>query len=75
MSLQVDNILQQNCVGVAMEGVNLGRHGQLCWMQVHTAFLFRLMSAMIDAIFLQLRLFSFTLWSNCQVSVPHAVND
>ena len=32
--LQVHNILQQSCVGVAMEGVNLGRHGQLCWVQV-----------------------------------------
>jgi len=35
----VNDILQQNLVGVAMEGVNLGRNGQLCWVQVHTALL------------------------------------
>jgi len=34
MSMQVDEIMEQNCVGVAMEGVNMGRHGQLCWVQV-----------------------------------------
>jgi len=35
--MQVNGILQQSCVGVAMEGVNLGRNGQLCWVQVWTA--------------------------------------
>jgi len=28
------DIQQQSCVGMAMEGVNLGRHGDLCWVQV-----------------------------------------
>ena len=55
MSSQVENILQQNCVGVAMEGVNLGRRGQLCWVQVCALLSFHFTSAVADAVFSQLR--------------------
>lgn len=52
ITVQVNELLTKNCIGVAMEGVALGRNGRLCWIQLATAshvFLFDMLALGDDA--------------------------